>query len=76
MAHTMPMDKILKSKKILKIGNTVEPLLADTSLFSPKLVISIRYEYSGHSQLRTAVVSPKGVLNREVPQYCNATPLS
>jgi hypothetical protein len=62
----------------------VEPLLADTSLlrtpkFSPKIVISIQFDLRNQdtSQLRTAFVSPKGVLNfchqgsaQKLPKKC------
>jgi hypothetical protein len=45
--------------------------LLRTPMFSPKLVISIHFDLCNQdtSQLRTAIVSPKGVRNREVPLY-------
>jgi hypothetical protein len=58
------------------IPTTVEAPLADTSLlrtpnFSPKLVNSIQFDLRNPdtSQLRTAFVSPKGVLKRGSTVY-------
>jgi hypothetical protein len=69
-----PVECAPQCLSICKFFNsTVEPLLADTfaPTFSPKLVISINFDLCNQDtlQLRTAVFSPKSVLNREVPLY-------
>jgi hypothetical protein len=83
--RSMWLDKILLRSnchwKVPKTG-TVEPLLADTSCqedtsllrtltFSLKLIIYIQFDLCNPdtSQLKTTVVSPKGVLNRTAPMY-------
>jgi hypothetical protein len=48
-----------------------------TPMFSPKLIMLIQFDLCNQdtTQLRTAFVSPKGVLNRVVPQLHILIPL-